>query len=149
MMIASRAFASSAVAVIGAAIATFGVINSSSESHTPTPPVQTASLLGTGSDQPGQDKVAKFPVNAAGQTYGSISGLGVGDTYPDLVLVVMNSGNDGYVSAQTVFPHLVDGVMPDEVPGDPSVLGRSATETTIVPAYDSDGQTTIGEFTLG
>lgn len=80
----------------------------------------------------------KYPVNAAGQTYGSLADATSEIDAPDLILVEMDDGNEGYVLAAELFA--AEG-------GDIS-NPKEAAEWTFEPVplevYESNGRTVIG-----
>ena len=77
-------------------------------------------------------------VNASGQTYGSTAN----GASPDLVAVVATNGKQGYVYAT--------GIAAPQ-PANPSqalAWQQSPQPAKVVPVYESDGKTQIGEFPL-
>lgn len=100
-----------------------------------------------------EDKVAvsvAYPVNESGQTYGSSAdayqnlpeGLTqdeVREYLPDLVLVVNDSGIEGYVSKDDFLPKMPS--TPEEVA---SLSETSSTSGHEVTMYASDGKTVLG-----
>jgi hypothetical protein len=77
-------------------------------------------------------------VNADGQTYGSTAN----GAKPDLVAVVATNGKQGYVYATGIAASL---------PANPSqalAWQQTPQPPKVVPVYESDGKTQIGEFAL-
>jgi hypothetical protein len=77
-------------------------------------------------------------VNASGQTYGSTAN---GDN-PDLVAVVATNGKQGYVYATGL-------ITPQPAnPSEALAWQQTPQPPKVVPVYESDGKTQIGEFAL-
>lgn len=106
--------------------------------------IASASILTTVGDSNSTEGVAvsqpleAFPLNAAGQTYGSAAGV-EWEAIPDLVLVIMDNGREGYVQRDLVFPPPASSLA--EAVDTRAAVGR-------INATAEDGKTVIGTFTL-
>lgn len=87
-----------------------------------------------------------YPMNAAGQTYGSAADSNSPENEPDLILVVASNGKEGYASKTalaaaegTGFTSIKDAIAWSEGEGQ---------KDHIVPVFDTDGKTQVGEFTV-
>jgi len=89
-----------------------------------------------------------YPVNESGFTYGSAADAPTPADEPDLVAVLATNGKVGYAWA-----HELDAA--SGTPQNPSeaiawTLSESgASGTRVVPVYEVDGVTLIGEFVVG
>ncbi len=84
--------------------------------------------------------VAAAATNAAGQTYGALPD-GPDDTVPDLVRVVATNGKTGYCRDKDTL-----GPCPDD---DAEANTKACLRGYVIPVYESDGTTQIGEFVVG
>lgn len=98
------------------------------------------------------DSRGGFPVNAHGQTYGSVANATSGNT-PDLVLVELPDGSTGYVNASDLaaadggdVSTPAEAVARQEAQQSQALGAASATSTSDLPVYKSDGTTVIGSF---
>ena len=71
------------------------------------------------------------------QTYGSALGVMNDADLPDMISAYATNGRIGYIKKE-------DSIPPEQTRDD--VLGQQLPETRIVPVYDYDGTTVIGEF---
>lgn len=85
-------------------------------------------------------ETSAWGVNAKGETFG----VQRGGKSPDLIAVVTTDGEQGYAYVKDL-----DGPMPTS-PAD-ALAQQEANEgqSRSVPVYESDGETIIGEFTIG
>lgn len=91
----------------------------------------------------GKTAGSNFQINAQGQTYGVETSDQTYDQEPDLILVVMTNGQEGYVPKS-----ILDAPMPSS-PSDAVGQSQNQWPTYLVPAYASDGVTVIGQFQMG
>ena len=86
-------------------------------------------------------EATRLGVNANGDTYG-VLGSDAGE--PDLVAVEATNGRSGYVYATD---------LAQDTPASPADAAARAADTTgtvrVIPVYESDGETVIGEFHQG
>lgn len=81
-------------------------------------------------------------VNASGQSYGSMVGRESFEAAPDLVLVVGNSGKEGYVRKGDILT-----AMPSS-PADALRMAAAAKSASTVPVFDFTGKNVIDTYTL-
>jgi hypothetical protein len=88
----------------------------------------------------------KYPVNEEGLTYGSLLDSNSPENEPDLILVVATNGKEGYakksdldVAHGPVFKSPAEALAWQEA---------NADVDTVVPVYEKDGKTVIGEFVV-
>lgn len=90
------------------------------------------------------DKIAKIRTNESGQTYGSALGAMSDADLPDLILVVSDSGQIGYIRKRDL--------LAEPVPKSPEeALRMQAAQKDNpprFPVYSSDGTTRIGVLTV-
>jgi hypothetical protein len=85
-----------------------------------------------------------FPTNAAGQTYGSDSGVSQ-NRAPDLILTYATNGDLGYVYRNALWA--ADGT---DVSSPAQALTYMARTTpNSIPVYEENGTTIIGSFVIG
>ncbi|QOR70708.1 hypothetical protein IM660_19415 [Ruania alkalisoli] len=92
-----------------------------------------------------QDVVVEpFAVTGNGQTYGTPN-----DVYgePDLIAAIATNGEVGYVYAEDL--RLAFGPEPTSPEDAVEYTERAAGQTALVPVYEVDGETQIGEFRIG
>jgi hypothetical protein len=85
-------------------------------------------------------------VNEAGQTYGPAGGSGSPEDEPDLIAARATNGKKGYILKTDQF--LIDmtgGTTQAELDEYINVTGRA---DRLIPVYESDGKTVIGEFLI-
>lgn len=83
-----------------------------------------------------------YKTNADGQTYGTAGGAPGGPVNePDLVAVIASNGRQGYVYATQL-----NGPTPTS-PAE--AVAESNQAARIIPVYESDGKTKIGQFKVG
>lgn len=93
-----------------------------------------------------------YPVNAAGDTYGSVLWSGDPATEPDLIQADTTTGVTGYV--RRVDLDEADGsnvTTPDEALAfqeQVDELVASGVTSVFIPVYEADGRTVIGEFEI-
>jgi len=91
-----------------------------------------------------------FPTNASGLTYGSAADAISPGTEPDLILVVTTDGKEGYAKKADL--DQADGTTAAQTLSPSDVLKwqdkRNAQGTIMVPVYDVEGKTVIGEFAV-
>lgn len=90
-----------------------------------------------------------YPTNKNGQTYGNVCHVMVED-YPDLIGVVATNGKEGYVYKEDFVDEYIPQ-SPEEAVEYMKVLeelNNQGIYFRIIPVYESDGETVIGEFEL-
>ena len=90
-----------------------------------------------------------YPTNKNGQTYGSTGNVMVED-YPDLVGVIATNGKEGYVYKEDFVDEYIPQ-SPEEAVEYMEVLKKLNDQGIyfqVVPVYNSDGETLIGEFEI-
>jgi len=83
-----------------------------------------------------------YPKNESGQTYGSNAFANSPDQEPDLVAAVGVDGTQGYVRSKDL-----DEEMP-KTPEEAVAHNRKLKAERLIPLYDVDGKTVIGEFKI-
>ncbi|MFJ8103426.1 hypothetical protein [Lysinibacillus sp. NPDC096212] len=88
----------------------------------------------------------KYPVNAQGETYGTVHTDGSGKiiTSPDLIETKGENGVLGYVKEKDLNPRFTS---PEEALAHQKAVDIAGYKS--IPLYKSDGKTIIGEFKLG
>lgn len=82
----------------------------------------------------------KYPVNRNGETYGSaLSAYTIG-TEPDLISAIGTNGVKGYVKAKELTPKFSSI--------EEAIAYSKNDDTQIIPLYDADGTTVIGQFEM-
>ena len=107
-----------------------------------------AALAGSPPDDVSYDQYLKaanpdYEKNARGLTYGSVAEANVPEEEPDLILVVADDGEKGYIYGDDLNPP--DFKSPEEAAA--WTKARSASPV-ILDVFKSDGVTKIGTFTL-
>jgi len=90
----------------------------------------------------GNAPVPVFPKNANGQTYGSSALVNSPDQEPDLISAVGVNGTEGYVRSEDL-----NGKLPN-TPEEAVAYNRKLKTERLIPLYDVDGKTIIGEFKI-
>lgn len=93
-----------------------------------------------------------YPYNASGQTYGisGIEGLRYRDV-PDLIAVITDEGANGYITKEDFWgdepssPEEAVKMMEERE----TAIKNGTYAPEVVTAYDSDGKTVVGTFTIG
>lgn len=93
-----------------------------------------------------------YPYNASGETYGisSVDGMRCGDE-PDLIAVMTNEGTTGYVTKEEINADAAstleeaNKIMEERK----KAIENGTYSPTILNAYDTDGKTIVGTFTIG
>ena len=99
------------------------------------------------SDQPTQELTENpvFPVNQNGETYGQMGSVNLAGQQPDLLLVAGVDGTVGYLKKADAF-----GDQPNTPEEAMAYMEKQEQEKNngpkMIPMYDSDGKTVIGEF---
>ncbi|WP_454300449.1 hypothetical protein [Salana multivorans] len=90
-----------------------------------------------------------YPVNDAGQTYGSLADAPSELLAPDLVLVRADDGREGYVRIEDLRAYEGEGVpsSPSEAAAWNEAAEARRAEMSPLTVYESDGATVIGEWT--
>ncbi len=87
-------------------------------------------------------------INESGQTYGSALVTGEDSVVePDLILVESDSGQIGYVFKNNFYDINNQPENPEEAIEYMKRLKKESPK--VIPVYEQDGKTIIGEFTLG
>lgn len=92
-----------------------------------------------------------WPVNAAGQSYGSLLEASSPDDAPDLIQVETYDGTTGYVDRVDLDTATGANVAnPEEAIAWQERVDKMAAagESTLLPVYALDGKTVIGEFEI-
>lgn len=101
-----------------------------------------------------QEQAPKYQVNEYGQTYGSgVYAVSV-ETEPDLIAAVGIDGTEGYVYAKDLQEDMPK--TPEEAVARTQALKKvqslkksgEPTVIKIIPLYEADGKTVIGEFAI-
>lgn len=87
----------------------------------------------------------EYPVNEQGQTYGSLADAPNDDEAPDLVLVELPNGEEGYVKSKDLFAAEGENA---STPAEAKASERKLEKTGGIdlPAFESDGKTPAGTF---
>jgi hypothetical protein len=104
-------------------------------------------------DAPAPVENVEYPVNAAGQTYGSLSDAPTDSQAPDLILVQLADGTEGYVLREDLFEaENANPASPEEALAIQAEQEREAAQrssstggSTGLPVYDALGQPVAGE----
>lgn len=83
-----------------------------------------------------------YSVNELGLTYGSSAFAGSPEGEPDLILVLATNGSVGYA-----YKSDLDGEMPSS-PEEAERWHLTQPSSRMVPVYEADGVTVIGEFEI-
>lgn len=86
---------------------------------------------------------APYETNAAGQTFGSNFGSSSPERDPDLILVIGDSGHEGYV--RSIELNGSEPSSPEEAVRHQAQPGEVVSVLTV---YESDGRTAIDTFTI-
>lgn len=134
----------SAAALAAAGIVVVGLSNVAS-------PSAPASAESTSTEVPSDSEGNSFPTNASGETYGSLLDATNDDDAPDLILVELPDGSEGYVRADDFFEaENAEPASPEEAIAEQEDAQRetrsakSAPES--LPVFESDGETRIGTW---
>lgn len=89
-----------------------------------------------------------YPTNAAGQTYGSLADATSEHSKPDLILVELSDGSNGYIRSDE-FDAWADGS-----PSNPAEAARQSRDAAssapkVFEVVAADGRTEIGEWSPG
>ncbi len=84
----------------------------------------------------------EFPLNAAGQTYGSAAAVSDPANEPELIRVLASNGVEGYALKQDLDADMAAN------PHEALAASRSANPQRTVAVYAQDGITVIGEFVI-
>lgn len=108
------------------------------------PTTAPAGASSTAEDTPAETEV-DYPVNEQGQTYGSLADAPSDDQAPDLVLVELPNGEEGYVKSEDLFA--AEGENAD-TPAEAKASERKLEKAGGIdlPAFESDGKTRAGTF---
>ncbi|WP_159698779.1 hypothetical protein [Arthrobacter sp. 18067] len=119
---------------LGAAMAT----TSSSPDNQPTAVTQQKPVI----------NAPDYKTNARGQTFGSISEIDGQPVEPDLIQALATNGTVGYVdddALKAATGHPSQFKSPEEALRWQEANGN---KTTVIPVYESDGVTRVGEFVI-
>lgn len=126
----------SAIALAAVGFAAVGVSNATQ----PPAPANAESVASS----PGANG-GKFPKNAAGETYGSLADADSEEDAPDLVLVELANGKDGYIRSKDLFA--AENAKPASPEEAVKLQARNAEAgPESIPAYAADGKTNIGTW---
>ncbi|AGL01883.1 hypothetical protein [Desulfoscipio gibsoniae] len=89
-----------------------------------------------------QELAPVYQINENGQTYGSAANATTEENEPDLILAEGEDGTIGYVLSKDL-----NGKQP-KTPKEALEIQRNTPSTRIIPLYDVDGKTVIGEFKI-
>lgn len=95
-----------------------------------------------------QNKV-EYSVNKNGQTYGSTMGCSRIEDFPDLIGATDKNGQEGYVYFEDLYGDLPTS--PEEAViymEEMENANKRGINKKIIPLYDSDGKTVIGEYEI-
>lgn len=95
------------------------------------------------SDKPHMPEGTKYSVNESGQTYGSAMYAEQLGGNPDLVLVIMADGNDGYV-----YESDLESDRPQTLEEGLALAKKGVVKREPITAYAADGKTVTGEFPM-
>lgn len=92
----------------------------------------------------------EYPVNENGKTYGVIANV-MPDDYPDLIKVMATNGKEGYVRVEDFNDEYIAESPEDAVRYMEKLreLNEQGYYLQVIPVYDIDGETVIGEFEIG
>jgi hypothetical protein len=93
------------------------------------------------SQPPATEALTDWPTNANGLTYGSALFATSPQDEPDLIAALATNGKVGYV-----YKSDLDGPAPSTPQEALSLQAASAGKTRVIPVYEVDGSTVIGEF---
>jgi hypothetical protein len=135
-----RSFAAAflGIALLGGLAAAIGLSSSTNQQPSPTSSSKVVRVAYT---------PPSYPVNAQGQTFGSIARTSNPSDYPDLIEVVATNGVIGYINKAAFLgtPPTLQQVL--SYPRDSS--GNFVAPSSTVPVYSSDGTTQVGIFNIG
>jgi hypothetical protein len=82
-----------------------------------------------------------FPLNAAGNRYGSLKDAPTPEDSPDLIAAIGTKGVEGFVKRDDFFEPLPSSVA--------EALSRNRRPSHTVPLYSVDGKTIVDQFLIG
>ncbi len=88
-----------------------------------------------------------YPVNADGLSYGSAMLASTPSQEPDLILAVGTNGKTGYVKYEDLYKD--EPKTPEEAIEKQEQMLRAGNTEKMIPLYEKDGKTVIGEFRIG
>jgi len=111
----------------------------------------TMSTLADNKINRSQDKAPIYPVNENGQTYGSAADAISIETEPDLIAAIGIDGTKGYVLAKDLRANMPK--TPEEAIAQMNARKTAEANGTyegrLIPLYDVDGKTVIGQYRSG
>lgn len=106
-----------------------------------------AGLATTRDGTPAPSADPTFPVNEAGQTFGSPDESVLPENWPDLILVQASNGAAGYVKKAVLDEVTGANVSnPEEAVAWQEAMDKATWDTIEIPVYLSDGETVVGGF---
>ena len=151
-------FTTAALLFVGAALAGVLIVQGQTtpamaEPASPDPVEHSAEAAPQPAEGPAPAENVEYPVNAEGQTYGSLSDALTDSQAPDLILVVLPDGSEGYVLRQDLFEaENANPASPEEALAIQAGQEREAAQRssstggeTGLPLYDSSGEPVAGE----
>lgn len=88
-----------------------------------------------------------YPVNEDGLSYGSAMLASTPSQEPDLILAVGTNGKTGYVKYEDLYKE--EPKTPEEAIEKQEKMFRTGNTERMIPLYEKDGKTVIGEFRIG
>lgn len=88
-----------------------------------------------------------YPVNTDGLSYGSAMLASTPSQEPDLILAVGTNGKTGYVKYEDLYKD--EPKTPEEAIEKQEQMLRAGNTEKMIPLYEKDGKTVIGEFRIG
>lgn len=132
-----------ASAVVGAVLSIVASPAKPSPAAAGAPPAATQSSSAASQSS---GAAAQYPVNTNGQTYGSGEYAKSDSDLPDLILVRLSDGREGYILKKDYIGPSLSLDQVKALPTDSN--GNFVQQATTVPVYAQDGTTQIGTFTM-
>lgn len=137
----TRSRRSAVAVVVGAAI---GLVGGAAFAQVVLVPAGVATEEG---GVPAPAATPEYPINATGQTYGSLNDSVPPEDEPDLILVQATNGNEGYVLRETLDQVTGANVSsPEEAIAWQQHQEAAAWDRITIPVFESDGVRQIGFF---